>query len=49
MHRLRVLTVFYRTIFFFTPARKLLFYAVSTILALALHGDAFDAPSLTIW
>ncbi|PCD25770.1 hypothetical protein AU210_012206 [Fusarium oxysporum f. sp. radicis-cucumerinum] len=27
--------------------RKLLFCAVSTILALALHDDAFDAPSLT--
>ncbi|KAF4333756.1 hypothetical protein FBEOM_12422 [Fusarium beomiforme] len=35
------------TIFFFTPTRKLLFCAVSTILALALHDDAFDAPSLT--
>ncbi|KAK3943757.1 hypothetical protein QBC46DRAFT_21328 [Diplogelasinospora grovesii] len=35
------------TIFFFTPTRKLLFCAVSTILALALHDHAFDAPSLT--
>ncbi|RSL81212.1 hypothetical protein CDV31_017055 [Fusarium ambrosium] len=35
------------TIFFFTPARKLLFCVVSTIIALALHDDAFDAPSLT--
>ncbi|RKK65548.1 hypothetical protein BFJ69_g16186 [Fusarium oxysporum] len=35
------------TIFFFAPTRKLLFYAVSTILTLALHDDAFDAPSLT--
>ncbi|KAK7429834.1 hypothetical protein QQZ08_003679 [Neonectria magnoliae] len=35
------------TIFFFTPTKKLLFCAVSTILALALHDDAFDAPSLT--
>ncbi|KAK7211891.1 hypothetical protein V2G26_019069 [Clonostachys chloroleuca] len=35
------------TIFFFTPARKLLFCAVCTILALALHDNAFDAPSLT--
>jgi hypothetical protein len=37
----------YRTIFFFTPARKLLFCAVSIIIALALHNDAFDALSLT--
>lgn len=35
------------TIFYFTPARKLIFCAVSTILALALHDKAFDAPSLT--
>ncbi|KAM5353462.1 hypothetical protein ACJ41O_000112 [Fusarium nematophilum] len=35
------------TIFFFSPTRKLLFCAVSTILALALHDNAFDAPSLT--
>ncbi|KAK2477167.1 hypothetical protein H9L39_12391 [Fusarium oxysporum f. sp. albedinis] len=35
------------TIFYFTPTRKLLFCAVSTILALALHDNAFDAPSLT--
>jgi hypothetical protein len=42
-----MLTVICRTIFFFTPTRKLLFCAVSTILALALHDDAFDAPSLT--
>ncbi|KAK7219771.1 hypothetical protein V2G26_007774 [Clonostachys chloroleuca] len=34
------------TIFFFTPTRKLLFCAVSTILAIALHDQAFDAPSL---
>ncbi|RSL41532.1 hypothetical protein CEP54_015787, partial [Fusarium duplospermum] len=36
-----------RTIFFFTPTRKLLFCAVSTTLTLALHDDALDAPSLT--
>lgn len=36
-----------RTIFYFTPTRKLLFCAVSTILALALHDKAFDAQSLT--
>ncbi|RSL47928.1 hypothetical protein CEP54_013160 [Fusarium duplospermum] len=35
------------TIFYFTPARKLLFCPVSTILALALHDKAFDASSLT--
>ena len=35
------------TIFYFAPMRKLLFCAVSTILALALHDNAFDAPSLT--
>ncbi|KAJ9419892.1 hypothetical protein FOXG_15582 [Fusarium oxysporum f. sp. lycopersici 4287] len=35
------------TIFYFTPTRKLLFCAVSTVLALALHDNAFDAPSLT--
>jgi hypothetical protein len=35
------------TIFYFTPTRKLLFCAVSTVLALALHDKAFDAPSLT--
>ncbi|GKU10200.1 unnamed protein product [Fusarium langsethiae] len=35
------------TIFYFTATRKLLFCAVSTILALALHDHAFDAPSLT--
>ncbi|GKU11529.1 unnamed protein product [Fusarium langsethiae] len=35
------------TIFYFTPTRKQLFCAVSTILALALHDNAFDAPSLT--
>ncbi|KAH6876713.1 hypothetical protein B0T10DRAFT_520891 [Thelonectria olida] len=34
------------TIFYFTPAKKLAFCAVSTILALALHDEAFDAPSL---
>lgn len=36
-----------RTIFFFVPTRKLVFCAVSTILALAQHDNAFDAPSLT--
>ncbi|KAK2469504.1 hypothetical protein H9L39_18775 [Fusarium oxysporum f. sp. albedinis] len=35
------------TVFYFAPTRKLLFCAVSTILALALHDNAFDAPSLT--
>ncbi|RYO79482.1 hypothetical protein DL762_008140 [Monosporascus cannonballus] len=35
------------TIFYFTPTRKLLFCAISTILALALYDNAFDAPSLT--
>ncbi|TIC97035.1 hypothetical protein CH35J_007397 [Colletotrichum higginsianum] len=35
------------TVFFFTPARKLIFCAVSTIIALALHDQAFDAASLT--
>ncbi|QPG93463.1 hypothetical protein C2857_000044 [Epichloe festucae Fl1] len=29
------------------PYQKLLFYAVSTILTLAFHDSAFDAPSLT--
>lgn len=41
------LTVSISTIFYFTPTRKLIFCAVSTILALALHDNAFDAPSLT--
>ncbi|KAL0930298.1 FluG domain-containing protein [Colletotrichum truncatum] len=36
-----------RTIFYFTPARKLLFCAVSTIIALALRDQAFEAASLT--
>ncbi|KAK0367771.1 FluG domain-containing protein [Colletotrichum limetticola] len=35
------------TIFYFTPAKKLIFCAVSTIIALALHDHAFDAASLT--
>ncbi|KAG6989071.1 hypothetical protein FocnCong_v020885 [Fusarium oxysporum f. sp. conglutinans] len=35
------------TVFYFAPTRKLLFCAVSTILALALHDNTFDAPSLT--
>jgi hypothetical protein len=35
------------TVFYFAPTRKLLFCAVSTILALALDDNAFDAPSLT--
>ena len=34
------------TIFYFAPARRLLLCAVSTILILALHDNAFDAPSL---
>lgn len=36
----------YRTIFYFSPTRKLIFCAVSTILSLALHDKAFDSPSL---
>ena len=36
-----------RTIFFFTPANKLIFCVILTIIALALHDEAFDAPSLT--
>ncbi|KAL4404040.1 FluG domain-containing protein [Colletotrichum abscissum] len=35
------------TVFFFTPARRFIFCAVSTIIALALHDQAFDAASLT--
>ncbi|KAH6699577.1 hypothetical protein ACHAQF_009103 [Verticillium nonalfalfae] len=35
------------TIFSFTPTKKLIFCAVSIIIALALHDHAFDAPSLT--
>ncbi|CAG9949488.1 unnamed protein product [Clonostachys rosea f. rosea IK726] len=35
------------TIFYFTPTKKILFCAVSTIIAIALHDDAFDAASLT--
>ncbi|KAK1973409.1 FluG domain-containing protein [Colletotrichum cereale] len=35
------------TVFFFTPARKLIFCAVSTIIALAIHDKAFEAASLT--
>ncbi|KAK1973913.1 FluG domain-containing protein [Colletotrichum cereale] len=35
------------TVFFFTPAKKLIFCAVSTVIALALRDQAFDAPSLT--
>lgn len=36
-----------RTVFFFTPARRFIFCAVSTIIALALQDQAFDAASLT--
>ena len=36
-----------RTIFFFTPTKMLLFCPVSIIIALALHDQAFAAPSLT--
>jgi hypothetical protein len=36
-----------RTIFFFTPSKKLIFCPITVILALALHDRAFDAPSLT--
>ena len=47
MSALRVLTCRHcSTIFYFAPARRLLFCAVSTILSLALHDNAFDAPSL---
>ncbi|KAH7309929.1 FluG domain-containing protein [Stachybotrys elegans] len=35
------------TIFFFSPTRKIIFCALSTMLSLALHDKAFDAPSLT--
>ncbi|KAH6981556.1 hypothetical protein BKA56DRAFT_672369 [Ilyonectria sp. MPI-CAGE-AT-0026] len=35
------------TIFFFTPTKMLLFCPVSIIIALALHDQAFAAPSLT--
>ncbi|UQC75222.1 uncharacterized protein CLUP02_01875, partial [Colletotrichum lupini] len=31
------------TIFYFTPAKKLIFYIVSTIITLALYNYAFDA------
>ncbi|RYP47628.1 hypothetical protein DL768_006344 [Monosporascus sp. mg162] len=34
-------------IFFFTPTKKQTFYAVSAIIALALHDEAFIAPNLT--
>ncbi|KAH7201401.1 hypothetical protein DER44DRAFT_670242, partial [Fusarium oxysporum] len=34
------------TIFFFTSTRKLLFYIISIILALALYNNAFNTPSL---
>ena len=37
----------YRTIFYFTPTRKLMHCVVSDILTLALDDGAFDAPSLT--
>ena len=36
-----------RTIFYFTPTKKLIFCAVSAIIAHALRDNAFDAPSLT--
>lgn len=36
-----------RTVFFFTPTNKLIFCSVSIIIALALHDQPFDAPSLT--
>ncbi|EEY22890.1 conserved hypothetical protein [Verticillium alfalfae VaMs.102] len=35
------------TIFSFTPTRELIFCPVSIMIALALHDQAFDAPSLT--
>lgn len=39
--------MYYRTIFFFTPSKKLIFCPITVILALALHDHAFDATSLT--
>jgi len=45
--KFNVLRMAFRTVFYFTPARRLIFCVVSTILALALHDDAFDAPSFT--
>lgn len=36
-----------RTIFFFTPTKKLIFCPVSIIVGLALHDEAFHATSLT--
>ncbi|UQC77444.1 FluG domain-containing protein, partial [Colletotrichum lupini] len=35
------------TIFYFTLAKKLIFYIVSTIIALALYNYVFNAASLT--
>jgi hypothetical protein len=39
--------MYHRTIFFFTPSKKLIFCPITVILALALHDHAFDATSLT--
>ncbi|KAK2729318.1 FluG domain-containing protein [Colletotrichum kahawae] len=36
----------FRTVFYFTPAKKILFCAVSTIISLALRDQAFEASSL---
>ncbi len=36
-----------RTIFFFTPTRRLIFCLVTIIISIAVHSGAFDAPSLT--
>ncbi|KZL63688.1 FluG domain-containing protein [Colletotrichum tofieldiae] len=36
-----------RTVFYFTPAKKIIFCAVSTVIALALRDRAFEAASLT--
>lgn len=35
-----------RTIFFFTPTRRLIFCLVTVIISIAVHDGAFDAPSL---
>ncbi len=37
----------FRTIFFFTPAKILLFYPLLLFLGLALSNHAFDAESIT--
>lgn len=35
-----------RTVFYFTPSKKLIFCAVTSVIALALHDEAFDGSSL---